>query len=111
MFCPQCARSQPDDLNYCKSCGTNLQAVRGALSNATVPEDKLDWKKTWLAEAVMTREERDRRNGITPDMKRRREIKAGIVTASTGVSISIVLSILMEAIVINGNLSACRRYT
>ena len=105
MFCPQCGAAQPDELNFCKACGAHLQAVRSALTKPTPDDDSLDWTKTWLAEAVMTRDEKDRRRGMTPEMKRRREIKAGVITASTGVSLSIVLSVLMEAIVINGRLS------
>lgn len=105
MFCPKCGSTQPEELNYCKSCGANLKAVRGALVRGVPEEDKLDWKKTWLAEAIMTRDEKDRRRGITPEMKRRREIKAGVITASSGVGLAVVLSVLMEAIVINGNVT------
>jgi hypothetical protein len=110
VFCPQCAQNQPDDLNYCKACGANLSAVRSALVAGNAGE-KFDWNKTWLAEMMMSSEEKTRRAAKLArvpdaDMVRRREIKAGIITASTGLSLSIVLSILMEAIVINGNLSA-----
>jgi hypothetical protein len=111
MFCPQCAQNQPDDLNFCKSCGTNLGAVRTALTTGTA-SDKFDWNKTWLAEMLMSGEESTRRaaeierlKGKTPEVKRRNEIKAGVITASTGVSVTIVLSVIMEAIVINGHLS------
>lgn len=50
----------------------------------------------------MTRDERDRVRGITPEMKRRREIKAGVITASSGVALAVVLAALMEAIVVSG---------
>ncbi|MBV9214544.1 MAG: zinc ribbon domain-containing protein [Acidobacteria bacterium] len=104
MFCPQCGSNQPDELKFCKQCGTNLSAVKAAV---TKPESSggFDWEKTWLAEAVMTHEEKDRRRGLTAEMKRRREIKAGIITASSGLGIVLVLAVLMEAIVINGHLS------
>src|SRR5437773_1821345 len=111
MFCPQCGLTQPDDLNYCKSCGANLNAVRTALVPG-VGEGKFDWNKTWLAEMLMSSEESTRRaaklerlRGKTADVKRRNEIKAGVITASTGVSVTLVLSVIMEAIVINGHLS------
>jgi hypothetical protein len=111
MFCPQCGSTQPDELNFCKSCGSNLQAVRTALVGGTAQE-KFDWNKTWLAEMLMSSEESTRRaakierlKGKTAEVKRRNEIKAGVITASTGVSLSIVLSVIMEAIVINGGLS------
>lgn len=105
MFCPKCGSTQSEELNYCKACGANLHAVRGALIKGASPDEKLDWNKTWLAEAVMTREEKDRRRGITPEMKRRREIKAGIITFAAGLSLTIVLSVILEAIVINGRVS------
>jgi hypothetical protein len=111
VFCPQCAQNQPDDLNYCKTCGTNLSAVRNALVQGSGGQ-KFDWNKTWLAEMLMSSEESTRRAaeierllGKTPDTKRRNEIKAGVITASTGISLSIVLSVIMEAIVLNGHLS------
>jgi hypothetical protein len=106
MFCPKCGSTQADDLNYCKACGANLQAVRGALVKGAPDDDKLDWNKTWLGEMVMTQDEKDRRRGLTPEMKRRREIKAGVITLATGLSLTLILSVIMEAIVINGHLSA-----
>ena len=105
MFCPQCGSTQSDDLNYCKACGANLQAVRGALVKGVEPEEKLDWSNTWVAEAVMTRAEKDRRRRLTPEQKRRREIKAGVITFAAGISLAVVLSVIMEAIVINGHIS------
>ena len=104
MFCPQCGSTQPDELNFCKSCGANLNSVRTALTKPAGTED-FNWNRTWLAETLLTRDEKDRVRGITREGKRRREIKAGIITLSSGVSVSVVLSVLMEAIVINGNLS------
>jgi len=105
MFCPQCGSTQADELNYCKACGANLQAVRGALVKGAPQDEKLDWNKTWLAEAVMTRDEKDRRRGLTPEQKRRREIKAGVITLAAGFGLAVVLSVILEAIVINGHVS------
>src|SRR5438045_1358602 len=105
MYCPKCGSTQADELNYCKACGANLQAVRGALTKVTADDEGLDWNKTWLAEAVMTQEERDRRRGVTPEMKRRREIKAGVITVAVGIGLTLVLSVILEAVVINGHIS------
>ncbi len=105
MFCPQCGSTQADELNFCKACGANLQAVRGALVKGAPQDDKLHWNKTWLAEAVMTRDEKDRRRGLTAEQKRRREIKAGVITLSAGIALAVVLSVILEAIVINGHVS------
>jgi hypothetical protein len=105
MFCPQCGSAQSDDLNFCKACGADLKAVRGALVKGSSQEEKLDWNKTWVAEAMMTRDEKDRRRGLTSEQKRHREIKAGVITLAAGVGLAVVLSVILEAIVINGHIS------
>ena len=76
-------------------------------------DEKFDWGKTWLAEMFMSGEEAvkreaeiERLQGITPETKRRKEIKAGVITASVGVGLMLVLSILMEGIIIGGGLSS-----
>lgn len=111
MFCPQCGATQPDKLNFCKTCGANLGAVRTAL--VTDPKsEKFDWSKTWVAEMMLSSKESvrraaelDRLRGITPETKRRKEIKAGVITAASGLGLTVVLSVIMEAIVINGHLT------
>ena len=89
MYCPQCGSTQSDELRFCKSCGTNLDGVRTALSRET--GEKFDWSKTWLAEMLMSGEESvkraaeiERLQGKTPEVKRRNEIKGGVITASVG---------------------------
>ena len=108
MFCPQCGSTQNDELKFCKSCGANLQALRQILSNRD-PDDKFDWSKTWVAEMFMSSEEAlkrqaelERMQGITPETKRRNEIKAGVITASIGVGLMILLFVLMEGIIAGG---------
>lgn len=113
MFCPQCGSTQPDELNYCKSCGAHLNAVRTALDAGPAgPGDKFDWSKTWVAEMLMSGEEQVRRaaeierlQGKTPEVKRRNEIKAGVITASTGVALTIVLAMIMGGIIASGAVS------
>ena len=111
MFCPNCGSTQSDDLKFCKSCGANLASVRTALLSRESSE-KFDWSKTWVAEMLMSGEESVRRaaeierlQGITPEVKRRREIKAGVITASSGIALMVVLSVLMEGIIISGRIS------
>ena len=108
MFCPQCGSTQSDNLKFCKSCGANLQALRQILSNRD-PDDKFDWSKTWVAEMFMSGEEATKRQaelerlqGITPEVKRRNEIKAGVITASIGLGLMILLFVLMEGIIAGG---------
>ena len=111
MFCPQCGSTQNDELKFCKSCGANLQALRQILSTREGgdKDDKFNWNKTWLAEMFMSGEEAVKRSaelerlqGITPETKRRNEIKAGVITASIGLGLMILLFVLMEAIVAGG---------
>lgn len=111
MFCPQCASTQDDDLKFCKSCGANLHALRQIMATRE-PDEKFDWSKTWLAEMFMSSEEAvkreaelERLQGITPEIKRRNEIKAGVITANIGVGLMIFLFVLMGGIIAGGQVS------
>src|SRR5262245_43245391 len=103
MLCPRCASNQNDDIKFCTSCGANLQAVREALD---APEGKkFDWSNTWVADMFMSGEmaevrklEMERRLGITPEVKRYDEVKAGVICSSVGVGVAIFLYFLMGAI-------------
>ena len=73
---------------------------------------KFDWSNTWVAEmfrsgedAVKHQAEIERLRGMTPEMKRLIEIKAGVITASVGVGLSILLFVLMGGIVATGRVS------
>src|ERR1700694_3814274 len=101
MFSPQCGSSQSDELKFCKSCGANLDAVRQVAAMRDAGE-KFDWSRTWVAEMFLSEKERRRRNekidrerGITPEMKRYTEIKAGVIVSSIGVGVMIFLYVLM----------------
>ena len=109
MFCPQCGSTQNDELKFCKSCGVNLDAVRQAAA-IRAPTEKFDWSRTWVAEMFLSESERKRRNeqiererGITPEMKRYSEIKAGVITSSVGVGLMISLYALMQGIILSGH--------
>ena len=108
MYCPRCGSVQSDDLNFCKSCGANLSAVRRAVIEPEAME-RFDWSKTWVAEMLMSGEEAtkraaeiDRIQGKTPEIKRRNEIKAGVITASVGIALMITLFVLMNGIILSG---------
>lgn len=105
MFCPQCGSTQSDDLKFCKSCGANLHALRRIMASKDESDEKFDLSRTWVAEMFMTRDEIDRRRGTTPETKRRNEIKAGIITASVGAGLMILLFVLMEGIILGGRVS------
>jgi hypothetical protein len=104
MICPRCASNQGDDIKFCTSCGANLQAVRDVLQPPD-PAGKFNWNNTWVAEMFMSgqanelrKREMERRLGITPEIKRYNEIKAGVIVSSVGVAVSIFLLFLMSAI-------------
>jgi hypothetical protein len=108
MYCPRCGNTQNDDSKFCKSCGANLQAVRQVIDTREGGE-KFDWSKTWVAEMFMSeqeqkrrKEELERQRGITPEIKRYHEIKAGVITASVGLGLAIFLYALMQGIISGG---------
>ena len=109
MLCPRCGTNQSDEMKFCKVCGANLEAVRIALTNPEVAK-KFDWGDTWLAEmfrsgqaAELRKIEMEREMGITPEVKRYIEIKAGVITSSVGVGVAIFLFIFMQGLI--GNVS------
>lgn len=111
MYCPRCGSTPGDDMKFCKSCGANLFAVRQVVGSREV-ERKFDWGNTWVAEMFMSsdeaarrRAEMERQQGITPEVKRYNEIKAGVITASAGIGVAILLFMLMQGIVLGGNVS------
>ncbi len=106
MFCPQCGSNQSGDIKFCKSCGGNLSAVRQAVAMRDIPE-KFDWSKTWVAQMFLSEGERERRKeqlelqrGITPEVKRERELKAGIITSFVGIGVSIFLYVIMQGVIL-----------
>jgi len=110
MFCPQCGSTQGDELKFCKSCGANLEGVRQMAALRDDPA-KFDWNRTWLAEMFFSNSERlrrkeeiERERGITPEMKRYTEIKAGVIVSSVGVGVMIFLNVLMRGIISSGNI-------
>ena len=96
MFCPQCGSTQSDELKYCKSCGSNLQALRQLMATREPGDSSTSSTRT---------RDRSRQRGMTPEEKRRREIKAGVITASAGVGIAIFLFALMGGIIASGRVS------
>ena len=111
MFCPQCGSSQSEDLKFCKACGVNLHAVAQVVT-AREPDEKFDWSKTWVQEMFLSAEEKKRRKielerqlGITPEMKRYNEIKAGVIVSSLGIALGILLFVLMGGIIASGHVS------
>jgi len=108
MFCPQCGANQSEELKFCKVCGANLHAVRQAVATRETGE-KFDWSKTWVTEMFLSEGERKRREqeleiqqGITPEVKRYNEIKAGVITSCAGLGVAIFLYFFMQGIILSG---------
>ena len=103
MICPRCASNQGDDIKFCTSCGGNLQAVREALQ---APDAGKKANYTWVDAYVSGQEielrklEIERRMGITPEVKRYNEIKAGVIVSSVGIGLAIFLFIFMQGIAV-----------
>jgi hypothetical protein len=93
-------------LTFCKDCGANLFAVRQVVEQRPTKE-KFDWSKTWVAKMFQSSEEAVRRQqalelarGLTPEVKRYNEIKAGVITGSVGLALMIFLFVFMQGLII-----------
>lgn len=111
MFCPQCGTNQSEELKFCKSCGANLYAVRQVITVRNT-DQKFDWNKTWVTEMFLSHDERKRRKqelerarGVTPEVKRCTEIKAGVITSCAGIGLMIFLYVFMQGVILGGNVS------
>lgn len=104
MFCPKCGLQASSEVKFCKQCGANLRGVQEAMVRGGAPTGAtkdFDWSKTWVAEIFMTEEERERRQGITPEIKRLNEIKGGVITSLVGVGLMVFLYFLLGAVAQN----------
>lgn len=84
-------------------------AVRQAVESREVEEKKFTFGDTWMAEMFLSPAAQARRKaeieghlGITPEVKRYNEIKAGVIVSSIGVALMIFLAVFMEGIVLGG---------
>lgn len=92
MFCPQCGNETTEALKFCKRCGADLRRVVKAMSGKV---DPADWGRAMLEEY---QEERLRKKMKTAEEKRIEEIKAGVITSSVGVGVTIFLTIFFSAL-------------
>ena len=104
MICPRCSSNQTDEIKFCTFCGANLEAVREVLERKE-PQNKFEWNDTWVAEMFMSgkaaqlrKQEMERRMGITPEIKRYQEIKAGVIVSSIGIGLAIFLYWFMKGV-------------
>jgi hypothetical protein len=57
------------------------------------------------AESKRLKEELDHRRGITAEVRRHNEIKAGVITGSIGLALMIFLNVFMEGLIVSGGTS------
>lgn len=98
MFCPNCGAQVTESLKFCKQCGANLLGVREAMTRGG---SNFDWGKTWVAEMLLSEDERERKRGVTLEEKRYNEIKAGVITAVAGLGAMIFFLLFMPAVAQN----------
>jgi hypothetical protein len=90
MFCPACGLQVNNDLKFCKQCGANLRGVRDAMtSNST--QVKSDGSKTWWEDIAHAHAMRELGIGVSPEEKRIKEIKGGVITSFVGIGVMIFL--------------------
>jgi hypothetical protein len=126
MFCPRCGSTQEEDvrgtnayaspyvrrlMKFCKSCGANLYAV-GQVIDTRETDKKLERSKPWFAEMAIydaesrrRQEELDHQRGLTPEVRRFNEIKAGIITGTVGLGVMIFLYVFMHGLILSGHVS------
>lgn len=111
MFCPRCGSSQSEELRFCKVCGADLSAAMQVVA-AREPGEKFDWNKTWVTEMFLSADEKkirkaklEQQRGITPEIKRYTEIKAGVIVGSVGIALAIFLFVFMGGLIASGKVS------
>jgi hypothetical protein len=111
MFCPRCGSTQSEELKFCTVCGANLAAVMQVVT-VREPSEKFDWNKTWVTEMFLSAEEKKIRKakqelerGITPDIKRYIEIKAGVIFSSMGLALTFFLFVFMGGLIASGKVT------
>lgn len=88
-------------------------AVRQAIESREVEEKKFAFGDTWVADMFLSEAAQARRKaemesklGITPEVKRYQEIKAGVIVSSVGVALMIFLAVFMQGIVLGAKVPA-----
>ena len=95
MYCPQCSAPADQGIKYCKQCGINLRRIQGVMARGGAG---MSWNDVWMEEHL---EEQRSKRKKTPEEKRIEEIKAGVITGSVGLALTIFFSFLFDAIANN----------
>lgn len=110
--CPECKTPATDDVKFCRKCGASLRGT-GESHQPRSAGDRFDWSRTWLADMLLTGDERARRraareiSGRPEDLAAaelqeaaslQKEIKNGIITTFAGIGVTIFLMVFMGTI-------------
>lgn len=112
ISCPVCKTPATDGVKFCRKCGASIRGDdEPGLSRGT--GDRFDWSRTWLAEMLLTGDERARRRAavelsgrpeelvaaeLAESARLEKEIKNGIVTTFAGIGLTIFLLVFMGTI-------------
>jgi hypothetical protein len=111
MFCPSCGSEERQATQFCRACGTDLRAVRTSLerpdsitaSAVSAREEIGRAVAQKIREVEDTRELKQVTSHVLPEIekflespeeKRLRRMRAGIVVASIGVGVTIMMALL-----------------
>jgi len=111
MFCPSCASEERQPNQYCRACGTDLRSVRVALerpdeitASAVSARDEIGRAiAAKIKETQSTRELKQVAEDVlpqiekfleSPEEKRLRRVRSGVVTASVGLGATLLLVLL-----------------
>jgi len=110
MFCPSCGAEERQRNQYCRSCGANLRAVRTALeksdeitSSAASARDEIGRAIALKIKEVESVDLKEMAEDVLPEIekflespeeKRLRRIRSGVVTASVGLGATLLFFIV-----------------
>jgi hypothetical protein len=105
MFCPSCGTETNDQTKFCTKCGVNLRNIKEAMVDDKKQKGSFHdlhnteahgshWHPGWPWWAAMALSESKK----SPEEKRIHEIKAGVITSCVGLSVTIFLVFMMDAV-------------
>lgn len=107
--CPGCGTPATGDVKFCRKCGASLRGDGKSVQPRSAAE-RFDWSRTWMANMLLTADERARRRaareiaGSPEDLAAaelaeaaalQKEIKNGIITTFSGIGLTIFLFVFM----------------
>src|SRR5467141_530313 len=115
MYCPGCGSEERQISQYCRACGTDLRVVRASLERPDAITESAVTAREQISRAVAEkiREVDDARDLQrvaedvlpkiekfleSPEEKRLRRMRAGVITAASGLGASVVALLLLTVV-------------